>query len=143
MKKKWDSLRTSGSFSFLAVLVLMVGMLQFSCGSNKTVDGEPGGNTIVGTVQSVACPETGTLDIAMQNSRFNPASVTAQVNTVVKWTNYDAFTAHTATSDIVPENGSFSSPMLQNGQSICYKFTSPGTYSYHCSDHMQATITIE
>lgn len=68
--------------------------------------------------------------VAIRNFAFGPQIVTIKAGTTVHWTNSDA-EAHTVTSD----TGAFKSPVLQSGASYSYKFTTPGTYSYHCTIH--------
>jgi hypothetical protein len=50
---------------------------------------------------------------------------------------------HTVTSTTVPANGAFDSS-VSAGASICLKFTSAGSYSYHCSIHpsMTGAVTV-
>jgi plastocyanin len=59
------------------------------------------------------------------------ATVVIGVNNTVTWTNKD-FADHTVTS-ITP--GLFNSNDLGDGQSWNYTFTTPGNYSYYCSNH--------
>jgi plastocyanin len=68
--------------------------------------------------------------ISIANSLFGTGSVTVKVGTTVTWVNHDG-TQHTSTSD----NGVWSSPILNPGQSFSFKFTSAGTYTYHCEIH--------
>lgn len=68
--------------------------------------------------------------VTIHNFAFGPQVVTIKAGTTVHWTNRDA-EAHTVTSD----TGAFKSPVLQPGSSYSYRFTKPGTYSYHCTIH--------
>jgi plastocyanin len=100
--------------------------------------------TSVLTVQSVACPGSGTTDVSIQNFAFNPTTVTVSANSIVRWTNNDA-TTHTVTSTTVPTNGAFDSSGVSPGSSVCFQFTATGTYNYHCSIHtsMLGTVTVQ
>lgn len=71
---------------------------------------------------------------------FNPATLTIKAGTEVIWTNVsDA--PHTVTSDT---NAFTGSDPFQEHKTFMTIFTTPGTYTYHCSIHtyMMATITV-
>jgi plastocyanin len=97
------------------------------------------------TVQLVPCPASGTTDVSIVEFAFNPSSITIPANSIVKWTNNGTIT-HTATSTTVPANGSFDSGFILPGQSVCFKFTTAGTYNYWCSIHttlMTGVVTVQ
>ena len=77
------------------------------------------------------------VNVSIQNSAYNPASVQISTGDTVKWTNMDS-TAHTVTGSI------FKSGNINKGQSYQFQFTKPGTYSYTCSIHptMKGTISV-
>jgi plastocyanin len=74
---------------------------------------------------------------------FGPDVVTVVIgkNNTVYWVNDDV-ADHTATSDTA---GIFDSGVLSPGGSYQFTFTTPGTYSYHCSLHpwMQGTVIVK
>ncbi len=76
-------------------------------------------------------------DVNIQNFAFSPASLTVPVNTTVTWTNKDA-SMHTVTSD----TGLFNSTDLATNATFSFKFTTAGTYTYHCAIHTYMTGTI-
>ena len=78
-------------------------------------------------------------EVFIQNMAFNPATITVQANTTIKWTNKDGV-AHTVTSD----SGLFDSGSISNGGTYSHTFTTPGTYFYHCTPHpsMTASVTV-
>jgi plastocyanin len=76
----------------------------------------------------------------MKNFAFNPSSVTIKTGTVVTWVNQDAV-SHTIASDN-SSSVAFSSDLLPTGASYNVTFTTPGTYTYHCSIHPSMTGTI-
>jgi plastocyanin len=73
---------------------------------------------------------------------YSPATITVVigVNNTVVWTNDDSI-PHTVTAD----DGSFSSGNMNPGNNFSFTFTSPGTYTYHCSYHswMKGTIVVK
>jgi plastocyanin len=94
-------------------------------------------------VEVVACPATGTTDVAIQNFAFSPGSITIPAASIVKWSNLDTIT-HTVTSTAAPANGTFDT-LVNAGTSVCLKFTAAGSYSYHCSIHsfMTGAVTVQ
>jgi plastocyanin len=73
-------------------------------------------------------------EVWMQNTAFNPTSITVTVNTTVKWTNKDGM-AHTVTSD----SSLFDSGNVGNGGTYTHQFTAAGTYPYRCTIHSGMT----
>jgi len=70
---------------------------------------------------------------------FSPKVITVVigVNNTVIWTNNDSY-AHTVTAD----DGSFSSGNMDPGNTFSKTFTTPGTFTYHCSYHGWMTGTV-
>lgn len=71
---------------------------------------------------------------------FTPADVTISAGQSITWTNTGS-QAHSATAD----NGStFDTGLVPPGESKTVTFTTPGTYTYHCTPHpwMKASITV-
>jgi len=123
--------RISGLLAVLAVVL-------YSCGGDGSSGGYGYGGTgmpATATVQLVACPVGGATEVSIVGAvaGFSPSSVTVPVNDTVKWNNVDAM-QHTVTSTTVPLNGSFNATVTA-GASACLKFTSGGTFNYHCSSH--------
>lgn len=84
-----------------------------------------------------ATPTQQSNEVWIQNSSFNPSSLTVPLNTTIIWTNKDGVT-HTVTST----NGSFDSGNISSGGVYKHQFTSSGTYSYTCTTHPSMTGTI-
>ena len=80
------------------------------------------------------------MQVLLQSSVFNPTTLTVAANTTVKWTNKDSY-AHTVTSD----STMFDSGNLPSAGTYSYKFTTKGTYKYHCNYHsmMKGTIVVQ
>ncbi len=135
------------TWSLIAIgAVTIMGFILASCGGGGGGDTPTSvGVTPTSTVQLVACPGTGTADVTIQDFSFSPQSITAAVNSIVKWTNNGPST-HTVTGTTVPANGAFDSSHVSAGTSVCFKFTAAGTYNYHCSIHpslMTGSVTIQ
>lgn len=69
---------------------------------------------------------------------FDPAMQTAHVGDVIQWNNNGSVT-HTITFDSQP---SLSDPSLAPGGVWEVKFTTAGTYQYHCTIHSSMVGTI-
>jgi plastocyanin len=80
--------------------------------------------------------------VSLQNTAFVPKSLIVHVGTPVTWTNNESNSLihHTVTSGIpgTPSGGIFDSPVLAQGQSFQFTFTSTGTYAYYCRIHGSA-----
>jgi plastocyanin len=137
--------RSKTLFTIAGAFIVLAAML-YSCGGGGGGYGSSSGMppAPITTVQAVACPASGTTDVSivsMTAPGFNPSSITVPVNTIVKWTNNDAtMTPHTVTSTTVPLYGAFDSGQMSFGSSVCFKFTSAGTFNYHCSNHPATMI---
>lgn len=117
----------------IAGISALLSFILTSCGGGGY--GSGGAAMIPSTVQVVACPVSGTTDISIVNmvTGYTPSTVSVPVNTTVKWTNNDAI-LHTVTSTTVPLYGNFD-VSVGAAASVCLKFTSAGSFSYHCSIH--------
>jgi plastocyanin len=71
---------------------------------------------------------------------FNPNPITVAVGTSVTWTNTDTI-AHTSTGDA----GGWNSGVINPGTTFNVNFSTPGTYTYHCSIHpdMVGTVVVQ
>jgi plastocyanin len=80
--------------------------------------------------------------VLMSGMAFNPVTITVSAGTTVTWKNDDSY-AHTATSDA----GVWDSGNIAGGASASYKFTSAGTFQYHCTYHsamgMKGTVIVQ
>lgn len=78
-----------------------------------------------------------TKDVGIAGFSFSPNSVTINVGDTVTWDNSDA-QHHTATAD----DGSFDTGPISSGTPKSVKFSTAGTFAYHCSIHPTMTATI-
>lgn len=76
-------------------------------------------------VASPAIGSAATVEVRITKDGFSPASVTVDVDDTVRWTNRD-----TVAHQIVADDGSFASPVLQPGRSYSFTFRFGGTYRY-------------
>lgn len=72
--------------------------------------------------------------VTIETFAFAPHDLTVAQGTTVAWINKDE-TPHT----IVSDDKSIRSQALDTGDAFVYRFTTPGTYAYHCSLHPQMT----
>lgn len=79
-------------------------------------------------------------DVTVQDLAYDPASITVQVGDSITWTNNDGV-PHTVTAD----NGSFDKPLDADGGTATLTFSTPGTFTYHCTIHpnMHGTVVVE
>jgi plastocyanin len=89
---------------------------------------------VSGCKNEVATP---TNQIVLSGYEFSPNSLTVPVGTTITWVNNDAAT-HTVTSN----NSVFSSGDLLQNKSFSFKFTTAGSFPYHCIYHSGMTGTI-
>ncbi len=70
---------------------------------------------------------------------YTPTSTTIAAGQTVTWTNSGAFAHEAASTD-----GSWKTPLLNQGASASVSFSTPGTYAYICTPHpwMQGTIVV-
>jgi LPXTG-motif cell wall-anchored protein len=75
--------------------------------------------------------------VSIVDYSFGPASITVDVGDTVTWTNTGK-QGHSATGS------GFDTGILSKGQSGSHTFTSPGSFSYHCTPHpfMKGTVVV-
>jgi plastocyanin len=98
--------------------------------------------THTGAPGSPASPLHGVVAVTYQNIAIEPAHLTVEAGTTVKWTNLDA-TEHNVTSAAGPAK--FSSAALAKGATFTVTLMKPGLYRYLCTFHpgiMAGTITV-
>src|SRR4051812_3365485 len=85
----------------------------------------------------------GTVVVGIQNFAFAPASVAVAKGKPVTWVNCEpaGTVPHTATAD----DNSWTSPLLNPGQTYTRTFAASGTTGYHCSPHpfMKGTVVVQ
>ncbi len=85
-------------------------------------------------------PSTSGSTVTIKDFAFSPTPLTVKRGTKVTWVNNDN-TSHTVSSD---SDTTLESPVLSTGGTFSFTFTTPGTFSYHCSFHsdMKGTIVV-
>jgi plastocyanin len=72
--------------------------------------------------------------IKIDNFTFSPNTLTLPVGSTVRWTNHDDIP-----HNVVSEDKSFKSKVMDTDEQFSYTFTKPGTYTYFCSIHPKMT----
>ncbi|HWF58198.1 MAG TPA: plastocyanin/azurin family copper-binding protein [Candidatus Dormibacteraeota bacterium] len=124
----------------LAGLGLVVSLC--ACGNGPPeVAGGAGSAPSVGTA-GPSLGQPGSKVVANSSLQFAPGNVTVSVGEIIQWT---------VAQDSVPHNVTFdsdstlnSAPTLGPGEVWQVKFTTPGTYAYHCTIHsgMNGQVTV-
>jgi plastocyanin len=79
-------------------------------------------------------------EVKIDNFSFTPASITIPAGTEVTWTNRDDIP-----HNVVSDDHSIKSKVLDTDEKFTFTFTKPGTYSYFCSLHpkMKGTVVVK
>jgi plastocyanin len=72
--------------------------------------------------------------VKIDNFVFSPNSLTVPAGSTIRWTNQDDIP-----HNVVSEDKSFKSKVLDTDETFTYTFTKPGTYTYFCSIHPKMT----
>ncbi len=129
--KKDDIQKRSVMHAFIA-LIPVLGLLIVSCGSKDSNVAVPNssGTTYTWSAKEITpCPDTVSAIVSMQSESFNPDTVTIPINGVVRWDNLDTDgNAYWLQFDTIP----FSSHTVYGGESVCIRFSAPGSFPYYC-----------
>ena len=101
-------------FAALAIVILMV------VGRSRTY--------------GAAMEDKPTAQVKIDNFVFSPNPLTVPVGSTIRWTNQDDIP-----HNVVSEDKSFKSKVLDTDETFTYTFTKPGTYTYFCSIHPKMT----
>jgi plastocyanin len=94
--------------------------------------------TVPSTTTAPGAAAVSTNAVTIQKFAFGPSTVTVKAGSTITWTNMDD-EAHTV---FFAFDGS-RSPILVNTANVYHKtFTTPGTYTYHCTIHPFMTGTV-
>jgi predicted lipoprotein with Yx(FWY)xxD motif len=84
---------------------------------------------------TTAVPPAKTYKVDMKDYSFSPTELTIEVGASITFTNMDMM-EHNA----VAVDGSFSTPLLKQGESATVKFDKAGVYNYYCEPHQSFMI---
>lgn len=78
--------------------------------------------------------------VEVKDFAYTPANLTVPTGATVTWTFEDS-----AVHDVMADDKSFSSPLLNDGKTYQFTFTKPGSYPYTCSVHpyMMGALTVQ
>lgn len=105
---------TTLGFAALALVVLMVA----------------GRSSTLGT----AMDDNPAAQVKIDNFVFSPNQLTVPTGSTIRWTNHDDIP-----HNVVSDDKSFKSKVLDTDETFAYTFTRPGTYTYFCSIHPKMT----
>lgn len=114
-----------------------------ACGNGPPEVAGGAGGSGGGSVGSGASTGVGTPSkqvAATSDLKFNPSNISVKVGDVIQWTNTGGV-PHNVTFD---QYQALTSQTLQQGDTWQVKFTTAGTYAYHCTFHpgMDGQITV-
>ncbi len=123
-------MKTGRLFSSLALVAGI--LLLASCSKNSSYPSA----TVTQGSGTPPPPNT----VLISNFAFNPQAITVAKGTTVTWKNEDAAT-HTATADA----GQWDTHSIIGGASGSITFNTPGTFTYHCTQHpmMTGSVTVQ
>jgi plastocyanin len=159
IRKNMYARSTSSRFSLFVVLVALLVLLA-ACGNGSTVSASsastPASVVDTPTPTPTAVPPTPTpvpqtpvlgspqvikiITNADGSFGFSPSLLTIKAGTTVIWKNVSSV-EHTVTSD---DGSTFDSGIFPSDKSFQFKFTTAGSFPYHCNVHpyMRATIVV-
>ena len=97
---------------------------------------------LLGSIQAAppaAPPPAPATPVQIVNFSFGPVKLDVAAGTEVTWTN-----KQNVEHDVTADNNQYFSDTLNVNQSYSHTYSTPGTYSYHCSIHpfMKATVVV-
>lgn len=73
-------------------------------------------------------------EVNIDNYTFAPATITVPAGTTVHWVNHDEIP-----HNVVADDKSFKSKVMDTNEDFTFTFSKPGTYNYSCSIHPRMT----
>jgi plastocyanin len=83
---------------------------------------------------SASMDDKAPVEIKIDNFVFSPNTLTVPVGSTIHWTNHDDIP-----HNVVSEDKSFKSKVMDTDEGFSYTFAKPGTYTYFCSIHPKMT----
>lgn len=78
--------------------------------------------------------QSGTVNVALQTSKFVPQEITVKAGSTIRWENKDSY-AHDVTDKDKTWNSTGGSGGMMKGAVFTKGFTTPGTFDYYCTLH--------
>lgn len=142
-------------FTYLTLLIIVIGMNGCSKKNSYVPVGTNSGNTTGSTTGNTTGNTTGYTmgdttgstttspganEVWMQNTTFVPATKTISAGTTITWTNKDV-----DNHDVASNSGLFTSPSMGQNATYSYTFATAGTFNYKCAFHngMNGTIIVQ
>nr|MDP2190329.1 plastocyanin/azurin family copper-binding protein [Rhodoferax sp.] len=97
---------------------------------------------VLGLLAFVSCSACAqqTVEVLIQNYRYQPQEVRIQAGDTVKWINREKRTSHSVLFSV--EQGGESDRFFPD-ESWQRRFDTPGRYAYHCGPHPEMTGVVE
>ncbi len=126
------SIGSKRRFSIVIAILFAILTISNSCTKDSTYGM---GNDMGGSGSG----SPGTNEVWIQGMAFSPSVITVAAGTTITWTN-KATIDHTVTSD----TGLFDSGDIGSNGTFSFKFTTAGSYPYHCAIHpsMKAKVVV-
>lgn len=107
-------------------------------------------------INAIDLTSKATVEIDIKDYAFSQKDIKVKKGTIVTWTNRDIVEhnvmaahehsgeAHGAPSKAEVDPAEFAGPLLVQGESYSFTFTTVGTFAYHCAPHpsMQGSVTV-
>jgi plastocyanin len=159
LKHTYRIRRCLPAWTYLSLIMLGALVLLAACGNGNTTSAASttASTTIASTSSPTSIPPTptqipkptpalGSIQMVMiitnndGSFSFNPATLAIRPGTTVIWKNVSS-APHTVTSD---DGKTFDSGTVAVGGTFRFKFTTAGTFPYHCNYHpyMRSTIDV-
>lgn len=90
--------------------------------------------TAVPLLEKPAIAAQPTVDVKIDNFSFDPQTITVKAGTEITWTNKDDIP-----HNVVAEDKSFKSKVLDTDEKFTMTASKPGTYMYYCAIHPKMT----
>lgn len=126
----------------LAPFAVALALAGCDAGPQPAPTGEPSTPT-VSKGESRSQQSGKTVEVVMEDTKFDPMDVTVPAGGTIIWTNEDDF-SHTVTKESGP-GPEFDSGPIAGGETYEQTFDEPGTIAYLCTIHpgQTGTITVE
>lgn len=123
----------------IQLLALCSTLALAACGGAVATTGPSAAVSVAPAVEACATSaDAGTVQVAIKDFEFTPATITAKVGDVIAFTN-EGSAQHTATLDV----GDCGTDRLASGASGGLTFAETGSFTFHCAIHSDMIGTIE